>query len=253
MKSISLALAALLLSTPCASADLLLTSKSHTDAYELFGKQVPVKDSTSTLWLAKDRLRLESENMHAIVRLDQKRLILLDPEEKAWRAITLPFEFKNYLPPEKLFMAEQMFAARALQAKLEAKDETKKFGAWDAKCWEITLSQRGFVYSKEVLWVTSGIQADSKVYGEMQAALASITPEQRNLVKELGRIEGLPVRRERTQNLSGVEVRTVEELVTAQEKEAPAGIYDPPADYTERPYELLRKAPPVPLPGTGGK
>jgi len=240
----SLALACLLVLAPSASADLLLSSKSHTDASTLFGKETPAKDSTSTLWLGKDRLHIESEGLNAIVRLDTQRLILLDTKEKVWRSIELPFDFKRYLPPEKVLMAEQMFGARTLRARLEEKDETKKFGEWSAKRWEITLSQVDQAVAKEVVWASADLKADGAAYAKMYAALMSITPENRNLVKELPRIQGIPVRRERSQNLSGVWVTTIEELSSAAEKEPPAGIYDPPADYTEKPFELLPKTPP---------
>jgi hypothetical protein len=241
MKTTALVLLCLALCAPRAAADLLLSSKSHTDAYELFGKAVPAKDSTTTLWLGKDRLRIESEGQNAIVRLDQKKLILLDPKEKVWRAIELPFDFKRYLPPEKVLLAEQMFGARALTAKLEERDETRKIGEWNAKRWDVTLSQQGYAITQEVVWASSELKADAAAFAEMYTALMSITPENRNLVKELPRLKGIPVRRERTQNVSGVAVKTVEELGSAVEKEAPAGLYDPPADFTEKPFDLLAK------------
>jgi hypothetical protein len=239
----SLALACLALLAPAASADLVLTSKSHTDAYTLFGKDVPAKDGSSTLWIGKDRLRIESEGLNAIVRLDQKRLILLDAKEKVWRAVELPFDFKRYLPPEKVPAAEQMFGARVLRARLDERDETKKIGEWNAKRWEITLSQVNQAVTKEVVWASTDLKADGAAYAQMQAALLSLSPEQRNLVKELPRIQGIPVRRERSQNLSGVWVTTVEEVTSAAEKEPPAGLYDPPADFAEKPFELQAKVP----------
>ena len=253
MKKPCLALAILTLLAPLASADLLLSSKSHTDAYMLFGKDVPAKDSTSTLWLGKDRMRIESEGLNAIVRLDTKKLILLDGKEKVWRAIELPFDFKRYLPPEKVLLAEQMFGARALTAKLEERDETKKFGEWNAKRWELTLSLQGYAITQETIWATSELKADAAAFAEMYTALMSITPENRNLVKELPRLKGIPVRRERTQNVSGVSVATLEEVLSALEKDAPAGIYDPPADYAEKPYELLAKPAAAKAPPAGGK
>jgi len=249
----SLVLAVLALFSAPALADLQVVSKSHTDAYNLFGKAIPAKDSTTTLWIAKDRLRIDSDGMKAIVRLDQKKLILLDPKEKVWKAIELPFDAKRYLPPEKALMADQMMGARALAAKLEEKDETKKIGEWNAKRYEITLSQVGNVVTKEIVWASPDIKIDSLKYEEMCSALMSITPEQRNLVRELGRIQGLPVRRERTQNLSSVPVTTIEEVTSALEKEPPAGLYDPPADWTEKPYELLGQTKATPPPAAPTK
>lgn len=252
MKPPCLLLAALVFLCAPARADLLLVSKSHTDAYNLFGKAVPAKDSQTTIWFAKDRLRIESEGMQAIVRLDQKKLILLDPKEKVWKSIELPFDLKHYLPPEKALMAEQMMGARALAAKIEEKDDARKIGEWNAKRYDITLSQVGNVVTKEIVWASTDVKADSAAFEEMWGALMSITPENHNLVRELARIQGIPVRRERTQNLSGVAVSTVEEVSSATEKEAPAGTYEPPAGWTEKPYELTGQKPAAPAKKPGG-
>lgn len=223
-----------------AFADLQLVRKSHTDAYKSFGKDVAAKDSQSTVWLVKDKLRIESEGMNAIVRLDQKKLVLLDTKEKTWTAIELPFDLKKYVPAEMAPAAEQMMGARALQAKVEAKDEAKKIGEWETKRWDISLAQAGNVVSTEIVFATKDIKADPQAFAEMYAALMSLAPENKLLAVELKKIEGIPVRSEKTQAIGNAQVKTVEELVSATEKEAPAGLYEIPADYKEKPFEPMK-------------
>jgi hypothetical protein len=223
-----------------AFADLQLVRKSHTDAYKSFGKDVPAKDAQSTIWFAKDRLHIESEGMNAIVRLDQKKLILLDSKEKTWTAIDLPFDMKKYLPPEMAGMAEQMMGAQALQAKVEAKDETKKFGEWNARRFEITLSQRGNVVSKEIVFASKDLKADPQAFAEMYSAMMSMAPENKLLAVELKKIEGVPVHSEKSQTIGNAEVKTTEDLVSATEKDPPAGTYEAPADYKEQPFDPMK-------------
>lgn len=231
-------LALALLGTP-ALADLQLVRSSHTDAYKSFGKDVPAKDSQTTVWMAKDRMHIESEGLNAIVRLDQKKLILLDTKEKTWMAVELPFDLKKYVAPEMAGMVDQMMGARALQAKVEAKDETKTIGAWNAKRFDITLSQAGQAVSSEMLWASKDIKADMTAYVEMYAAMMSLAPENKNLVVELKKVDGVPVRSEKTQTLNGAQVHTLEELRSATEKDAPAGIYDVPADFKEKAFDPM--------------
>jgi hypothetical protein len=230
-----------LLAAP-AFADLQIVKKTHTDATKVNNKDVPAKDTQSTIWLTKDRMHIASEELTAIVRLDQKKLILLDDKAKTWTAIDLPFDLKKYVPPEAAGMVEQMMGAQALQAKVEPKDETKKFGEWNAKRYEITLARAGRQVSKEVLWTTKDIKSDVSGYGEMYSALMAMDPRQKNLATELKKLEGFPVYSEKTQSLPGGEQKSVEELVSATEKEAPAGTYDTPAGYKEKPFDPMSEA-----------
>jgi hypothetical protein len=228
-----------LLASP-AFADLQIVKKTHTDAAKVDNKDVPAKDTQSTIWLAKDRMHIVSDEVTAIVRLDQKKLILLDAKAKTWTAIDLPFDLKKYVPPEAAGMIEQMMGAQALQAKVEPKDETKKIGEWNAKRYEITLSKAGKAVSKEILWTTKDIKSDVSGYGEMYSTLMAMIPMQKNLAVEMKKLEGLPVYSEKTMSLpGGGEQKSVEELVSATEKEAPAGTYDTPAGYKEKPFDPM--------------
>lgn len=242
-----------LLAAP-AFADLKLVRKSHSDPYTAFGKEVAAKDSQSTVWMAKDRLRIESEGMNAIVRLDQKKLILLNAKDKSWMSIDLPFDLKQYVPPERAALVDQIMGARALQARVEAKDESKTIGAWKAKRYDVALSQAGRNVTSEVLWATQDIAFDSAAYVEMYAAMMSLAPENKNLVVELKKVQGVPVRSEKTQFLNNAEVKTVEELVSAAEEKPPEGLYDPPEGYTQKPFEPMKGTlPGGPRPAGGGE
>ena len=232
-----------LLAAP-ALADFKLVRKSHTEPYTAFGKEVAGKDTQSTVWIAKERLRIESEGMNAIVRLDQKKLIVLNTKDKSWMSIDLPFDLKKYVPPERAGLVDQIMGARALQARVEPKDESRACGAWKAKRYDIALSQAGRSVSAEVLWASKDIAIDPATYVEMYAAMMSLAPENRNLVVELKKIDGVPVRSEKTQYMNNAEVKTVEELVSASEEKAPEGLYDPPADYTQKAFEPMKGAMP---------
>ena len=243
MKHILLTAVALALSVSPAFADLEVVKKTHTDATKARNKEVPAKDTQTTIWLTKDRMHIVSDEMTAIVRLDQKKLVLLDDKAKTWTAIDLPFDMKKYLPPEAAGMIEQMMNKQALTAKVEAKDETKKFGEWNAKRYEITLSQGSKVMSTEVVWTTKDLKADISGFGEMYASLTSMNPMSKNLATELKKLEGFPVHSERTQTLpTGGEQKSTEDLVSATEKEAPAGIYEAPAGYKEKPFDPMSEA-----------
>lgn len=242
MKTLFRAGALLALLASPALADLQLVKKTRSDASKAGDKETPAKDSKTTIWMAKDRMHVASDEMTAIVRLDQKKLILIDDKAKTWTAIELPLDMKKYVPPELAGRVEQMMAAQAMAAKVEPKEEVRKFGEWSAKSYEITLSRAGREVSKETVWTTKDIKGDVAAYGEMYSALVGINPMQKNLATELKKLEGLPVYSERTQSTPAGEQKIVEELVSATEKDAPAGIYDAPADYKEKPFDPMSAA-----------
>ncbi|MBK7643041.1 MAG: DUF4412 domain-containing protein [Planctomycetes bacterium] len=242
MKQLALVASFLALLCAPAFADLEIVRKVHTDATKMNGQVVPAKDSKSTLWLAKDRLHIVSDENTAIVRLDQKKLILLDEKAKTWTAIDLPFDLKKYVPPEAAGMIDQMLGGQVLDAKVEPKDEEQKFGEWSAKRYEITLSKGTKVFSKEIVWTTKDLKSDISGFNEMYSSMMTMNPAHKQLGPELKKLQGFPVHSEKTQSLPGGEQKTIEDLVSATEKEAPAGIYDVPAGYKEKPFDPMGDA-----------
>src|SRR5436190_21282847 len=110
MKTLRTLTSAALLCAPvfAAPTDTMMVRKSHTDAYTVGSKEVPAKDETQTVWVSKDRVRLESDENSVLLRLDQKKMYLIDPKTKTYNTIDLPFDMKKYMPAEMAEMYEKM-------------------------------------------------------------------------------------------------------------------------------------------------
>lgn len=135
-----LTLAALLCAPAVAApTDTMMVRKTHTDAFKMGPNESPAKDSTQTIWISKDHVRLESDENVVLLRLDDKKMYLIDPKKKTYNTIDLPFDMKKYLPPEMAEMFDQMKAAKPITGTVTATDETKKIHDWTAKKFELTM------------------------------------------------------------------------------------------------------------------
>jgi hypothetical protein len=55
----------------------------------------------------------------------------------------------------------------------------------------------------------------------------------------MSKIEGLVVEQQGVMTMMGNEVGTSEKALSIENVEAPAGTYDPPAGYTEKPFDFM--------------
>ena len=88
------------------------------------------------------------------------------------------------------------------------------------------------------VWVTKEIAVNLPDWKKMLAAAASLAPPGSDqLMKRIGEIPGFPVLEETTMTFRGRVTRSVQELKTVEEKDAPLGIYEPPASYKLAPFD----------------
>jgi hypothetical protein len=231
-------LAALVI-TPAFAAptDTMMVRKTHTDGAKSGGTETAGKDGTQTVWISKDRVRVDGEDSSVLVLLDAKKMYLIDPKEKTYSAIDLPFDMKKYLPPEMTELYEKMKTANPITATVTPTEETKKIGQWNAKKYQVSV-QGGFGGGlTEELWTTKDIAIDSSAFLELLRLKSSMMPGGEAVADELKKISGVPVMSDRTQGTGPGAVKTHEELVSVESKDAPAGTFDVPKDYTEKPFD----------------
>lgn len=235
---LSIALALCALSAP-ALADVVLTKKVHTD--EMQGPQgaVPAKDETQVVWLAKDKLRVEAGPMTYLVRLDKRKLYLLNPAEHTYSALDLPVNLANYVSKEEAQAFEMIKSRFNVSATVTPTGETERIHGWAANKYKLEIHSAG-MNSEEIVWTTKDIEVDWSTFWDAQAAVRSLQPGTETLTQELRKTEGVTVKAERTRVMpTGTKIHMVEELLSAERKEAPEGIYDPPSDFTEKPFNAM--------------
>jgi len=216
-----------------AGADTKIVKKQHSDAYTVMGQAQPAHDETTTTWLAADRLRSDQGETSFIVRLDTSSLLVLDHEAKTFSEIKLPVDVSSLIPPE---MAAGMAKMMTFTATVTPSDETKVIGKWKTRRFDIKLSSP-MLEMTSVVWVTKDVDFDIASFTSMGEQILRMQPGMAGIAEELRKIDGFQVRQDNVTKMTmggNTEVRSSEEVVSVEDVPAPAGTYEPPADYQKR-------------------
>lgn len=236
------ALALLLLSASApALADSLLILKSHVDAFEVMGRQQEARDAEVKMWLAKDRLRRDDRDISTILRLDQKKLMLIDHAEKTYSVLALPVDILKVMPAEHRKELETLLPKLRMEVSVKSGEETRKIRSWNARKVQVSMSNEMGMQVSTDLWVSSEVEADGRLYTQLSATLASLQPGTGDWVGQLEKLEGFPVLQESTMKVMGQDVRSREELISVETKEAPADLFEPPAGYSLEEFNPLAR------------
>jgi hypothetical protein len=234
---LSFALAAALAVPAHAGNDLVITTKKHEDAYSMMGQEQPAKDSIEVTWVGAGRMRVEDGTKVTLVRSDLKKMMLLDTQAKTFSSIDLPLDIKKYMPAEYAPMIEQM--AGQVKVTVTPTTEAKMVKDWNATRYTVTTTMPMGGSMTQEIWATQDVPLDASML-EMRAAILSANPMGgASFAAEMKKIQGVTVLTERTTSMMGTEMKAREEVQTIEQKEAPAGHYDVPADFTEKPWDPM--------------
>jgi hypothetical protein len=253
MRLISCTFAAALLATSAVSmpADFVLTQKKHTDAYTIGTKEIPAKDATSVMWIGKDRMRIEEGDKITIIRQDTKKMIVLDTKAQTATTIDLPFDMKKYLMPEAAGLVDNMPKPKCT---VTPSEEKKKIKDWNTTKFTVEMtSPMGKGGTVQEMWVTKDLQLDTAGLRDMWSTMFTIVPGGSAIAEEMKKIDGFPVVTDRTEKRGQTDVKSHEELVSVEKKDAPEGAYDVPKDYKERPFDPVSDVKMGPGGPPGGK
>ncbi len=230
------------LSTPAFCTDLMVSQSKHSDAIKISGREVrPAKDTNETIWIGKDRMRVDDGDKVTIIRLDQKKMYLLDPAEKTVSTLDLPVDMAKYLPEDQAPMYAAMM--KDTKVSITPTTETKKIKDWNATKYTMTMSMPmpgpmgGEMSFTSDIWASKDIAVDRAAMNDMYGAMMSMAPGGSSLATEMKKVEGMPVLVERTQSMMGNDSKSTEEVTAVASKDAPEGSYDVPKDYTAKPFD----------------
>lgn len=243
---LNLAIAAAL-SSPALCNDLVITTEKHTDRAKVMGQEQPAKDTKEVMWIGQDHMRVEEGDKVTIVRLDLKKMYMLDTKAKTSSTVDLPVDMEKYLPEEMRPMMEQMFSKMTVT--VTPTKETKKIKDWDTTKYTMTMTLPMGGSMDQEMWVAKDVGGDRKGWEELHAALMSASPVRAGMVDEMKKIEGVPVLVERTQKMMGSEIKSRETVVSVEEKEPAEGFYDVPKDYKDKPFDPMAE---MQMGGPGG-
>ncbi|MCU0230455.1 MAG: DUF4412 domain-containing protein [Acidobacteria bacterium] len=236
-RATTLLLLAALFAAP-ALADTLITSKSHSDS--IMGQ--PARDETTTMWIGKDRMARSGTDSSIIIRADQKKLYMIDPQDKTYSELDLPIDLAKYFPPEMQAQIGAMMQQMKMTAKVTPTDQTKKIGNWNTKLYKAEIANAMGMKMDIDMWVTKEISIDYAAYKDLANSLQGLQMGFEDVAKEMAKIDGISVLTENTMNIMGNTMKTREEIVSAESKPAPAGTYDVPAGLTKETFNPMKAA-----------
>lgn len=230
------ALFVILLSAGIAAADIRVVKNTHQDGFSIMGQTQPAEDREQTTWIGADRMSMDQGNGVTVVRLDLMKLYLIDHGSETYQVLDLPVDLSALVPPEM----QPMLAMMQFAVTVTPTDEYKQVGEWNARRYDMTMASQMFSMNS-TMWVTEVEGYDPQAFNSMYVHLNSLQPGMADAVKEMSKIGGLVVEQAGVMTMMGTEVGTSEQAISIDQMDAPPGTYDPPAGYTEKPFDFMAR------------
>lgn len=224
---------------PAASADTKMVMKSHTDAYQVMGQQQPAQDTDVTFWIGDDRAARSDGETAIILRPDQKKVFVVNHENKTYSVLDLPVDMMAMLPEASRQQMEPMMKKMEMTATVEPTGERKEINGWSARLYNVSLSNQIGMKIASKVWASTDVGVDLGTFREMSKTMASLQPGFGAAADKLLEIEGVPVLMESDVQMMGSQFSSNEELVSASNQDAPAGTYEVPEGYTEQQFNPM--------------
>lgn len=231
MKRLLLACLVAAVATPALAADVLVRTKTHTDAMSLMGQSTPARDDVNEVWIGGTKMATTTRDGGYIVDLDRNVAVIVNHRDKSYIETPLPVDFSKLLPPEAAAMAGMM----SVTATVAPTTETKRIGQWDCTRYDATLAVMGMKMHMQI-WATTQVPFDLQLFTSrmMPAVIQGQMRMNAGSVTEFAKIKGFHIATETTGDMMGAKIRSTTEVVEMTAKPAPAGTYDVPAGYTKK-------------------
>lgn len=169
--------------------------------------------SEVTLWLQDDKAARVDASGRAITRLDRGELYIVNDAERSYTVLPISRreEGPESPPPQ-----------------LEKTGETREIGEWTAERYELNFEIQPGETVEAVFWMSTDVDVDLEAYRAFMRATADAMGM--SWMKSIVTVEGYPVLQESTMNIA----KSTGRLVSISEASPPAGIYEPPTDYTKK-------------------
>ncbi len=224
-------------------ADVKIVTKQHVDPFTMMGHTSPAQDTTTTTWITKDKMRVESPKNVVIVRLDKKKMYIVQNGGAVYSEIQLPIDLKKLLPAG---MAGPMLAMMKMTVTVKPGTQTKKVGTWMTRRWDVTMHS-SMANVHQVQWVTKDIKLDLAAFKKMSNVMVELQPGMADAIHQLEKIDGFPVEEDTETQMamgSSAKVTSHTRVVSVTNGTPPPGTYAPPAHAKAKPFnmmEMMRK------------
>ncbi len=224
-----------------AAADKVLTIANHTDAFSMMGQSTPAEDDTYTYWFGGDSIRYDMDETSVILRLDQKKFYFVNHDEKTYSTMTLPIDFEQLVGPEMAPMMQQMAQMMAATTSVTPLDRSGSYAGHACKFYRVDISMAMMQTSMEMC-TTEELPIDYPKYRELALAQAELAANQAWMRDLAEKLQGFPLRTDTTTTVMGKQMKSWQELKSIDDRDAPAGNYEPPAGYREVKFDPMARA-----------
>jgi hypothetical protein len=224
-------------------ADVTLTQVRTTESLKNDKPDGAPKSETSTLWIAADKMRMDGEAESVLLKAAKDSLYLIDNKKKTFTGISLSHiaEAAGQSQEMPAGMPEMMANMMKMEVTIEPTKETKTINGWNCTKYLQTLKMMGTSSTSE-LWATTDVKVDSGMVKKFFSSFYLKNQKMKNFAaqmqKEYEKIKGFVVYSVSTSTVMGKESRTTSEMKGMKEvPSAPAGTYDVPAKFKEKPWQ----------------
>jgi hypothetical protein len=221
------------------NADYIVKKNKHTTETVTNGADEKSSVENGTTWISKNKMRQDDGNATSIIiRLDKKKVFVLNHIEKTYSEMDLPVDLEENTPHETHSIIKVMKISSSV---FEAK-ETRVIKGWKSHKFtaDISISIMGMEMPMTMeIWASKDTGIDLRTFRKFYAVLLSINPFTKDLWEEFQKIEGYPLLTKISMKVKGMETKSEEEVVTVEENKAPRGTYDLPSEYTRVAYNPL--------------
>jgi hypothetical protein len=209
----------------------------HQDAVEMMGQKQAAADDTMTVWLKTGMACVNMPEGQAFISdLEKDICYVVDHNGKAYAELPLDVDKRMEVlageeGAEMVAMMKQMMSS--ITVEVTPTEETKTIGEWNTKKYLVnTKLPMGSVMSE--IWVDDSKKGNMEVYNKTKSLLFMSFPGYDKILEEMEKIEGLPILSDDTIEMMGTKIKGYTRILEYEEKEAPAGTYELPKDFTKK-------------------
>lgn len=222
-------------------SDFCIKKIHHFSSKGSLGEQATEREEQGVTWIAKNKLRDDQGKQRStIIRLDKKKIYILDHNQKTYSEINLPIDLEKALSPK----AQKMLDMMEITSSVTDTGETRQIKNWEAHKYVVNISATMMGMDMPIkmeIWSSKETGVNLDVYKKFSDELLSLNPFTKNLVEEFKKIKGYPVLTQTSMKMMGSEMTTCEEVISVEEKESPSGIYQLPQGYQKTEYNPLQQ------------
>lgn len=215
-------------------ADVCVKQHSHTDGYYNGGVDYPPEDRDDEIWISDDKMAVLGPRRSVIINSADSLMFYVNHTDSTYVEIALPMDW-TAAAGEQLAQRVMSFQRHG---EVEETGESKKVGKWNCKgyranLWNVYEGKR-YYETEAVFWVTTDLPIDLDAYSAMMDQLGALRNHHIDLVKEMGKMQGVRLRSESINYRKGFSFNSGEELLEAFEGDPPAGVYAVPEGYAKK-------------------